>query len=159
MGGSKKEAEIYKLHHREIYDQYIIYRAASRAGHVEYGKWLIASLLAVHGGAIYAISTLRSSVKPAQIEGLISGASWNLAGIVLVLLAAFCAWLNFQFSEWLYGEWADPAMLYRSDHFPKPDEKYDPINATLFLAALFGILSLFAFISSAVDVMQALRSG
>ena len=46
----RAEAERFQVHARELFEQYKAYQLASRAGHVEYGKWLIASLLAVHGG-------------------------------------------------------------------------------------------------------------
>lgn len=153
----RDEAARFQLHARELYEQYKAYQTASRAGHIEYGKWLIASLLAVHGGAIYAISTLRTSVTRAQIDGLITGAAWNLGGIFLILLAGFCAWLNFQAAEAVYDRWTDPSMLYRSDRFPQQDQKTDPISATLFLAACFGLMSAFAFLASATTIVQTLR--
>ncbi|WP_430251270.1 hypothetical protein [Neorhizobium sp. DAR64860/K0K1] len=154
----KDEAERFRLHSREIYDHYKAYQAASWSGHVEYGKWLIASLLAVHGGAIYAISTLKDSVRPAQINGLIDAAAWNLGGVFMTLVAGFAAWLNFQAAEATYNRWSDPAMLYRSDSFPSDDDrKTDPITATLFFAAAAGLMSAFAFLTSATTVIQTLR--
>lgn len=54
----KEAAARIQLYARELFDQYRFLQISSRAGHLEYGKWLIASLLAVHGGAIYAISGL-----------------------------------------------------------------------------------------------------
>jgi len=152
------EAERYQIHAREIYAHYRSYQMCSRSGHVDYGKWLIASMLAVHGGAIYAISGLKNSVLPQQIPGLITGASWNLAGMVLILFAGFFAWINFQAAERLYDRWSNPAMLYRSDQFPKDEERTDIINAMLVLAASLGLLSMYAFIASAVTVVQTLRA-
>ncbi|TBD15703.1 hypothetical protein ELH24_09250 [Rhizobium ruizarguesonis] len=151
------EAERFRLHAREIYDHYRTYQLSSRAGHVDYGKWLIASLLAVHGGAIYAISTLKNSVARDQIDGLINGASWNLAGIFMILLAGFFAWVNFQAAEAIYDRWANPAMLYRDDQFPKDESRTDPVGASLFLAAAFGLMSGFAFLASAVTVIHTLK--
>ncbi|TCN30364.1 hypothetical protein [Sinorhizobium americanum] len=154
---NRNDAERAKLHARELYDHLRRYQEASQRGHLEYGKWLIASLLATHGGALYAISGLRTSVRGNQIGDLVTAASWNLAGVCLTLLAAFFAWLNFQFAEHIYHEWSDPAMLYRSDRWPKIVAKTDPVNACLFLAAAFGLLSGFAFLVSAVTVVQALH--
>lgn len=153
------EAERFKVHAREVYDHYKRYQTASWSGHVEYGKWLIASLLAVHGGAIYAISTLKDSVTAAQINGLIDAAAWNLGGVFMTLVAGFGAWLNFQAAEATYNRWADPSMLYRSDRFPSDDDrKTDPISATLFFAAAFGLMSGFAFLVSAATVIQTLKA-
>ena len=78
----------------------------------------------------------------------------------MTLLAAFFAWLNFQAAESIYDSWANPAMLYRSDYFPKQEyRKTDPITATLYLAAAFGLLSGFAFAASASTVIHSLRIG
>ncbi len=112
------QREREKLHAREFYDRVERLRAEAYSGHVGYGKWLIASLLAVHGGAVFAISGLRDSVRPDQLPGLIDGAAWNLTGIFLTLLSGFGAWLNFQFAHSTYEDWVDPAVLYRRDAYP-----------------------------------------
>ncbi len=72
------ERQRYVSHAREVYEDIKTLRAAAYQGHVDYGKWLIASLLAVHGGAIYAINAVRSAVRPDQLLGLIDAAAWNL---------------------------------------------------------------------------------
>ena len=145
-----------QFHARERYEYYKRLQEASQRNHVDYGRWLIASLLAVHGGAVYAISGIRSSVGPAQLESLISGAAWNLAGVVFTIFAGFFAWLNFQFAEHIYGEWANPEMVYRNDRWPK-DRKRDPVGATLYLSAAAGFFSMYCFVASAVTVIQALK--
>ena len=125
-------------------------RADSRRYHVEYGKWLIASLLALHGGSIYVISTLADKGQPFAAKALIEPATWNMAGIVSILLAGCMAWLNFQIAEVHYDRWSDPAMLYRQDKWPGLKEsKYDPVTATLLLAAAAGLMSIWCFIVSA----------
>jgi hypothetical protein len=120
---------------------------------------LIASLLAVHGGAIFAISGLKGSVKPEQLPGLIDGAAFNLAGIFLTLLAGFCAWLNFQFAQILYMEWQKPEMLYRSDGFPKDKKGTRKIGASMYAAAAFGIAASLCFVASSYLVISSLRRG
>lgn len=147
----------YILHAKEVYESNKALRTASYQGHVDYGKWLIASLLAVHGGAIYAINSVRMSVRPDQLGGLIDAAAWNLAGVFCILFAGFAAWLNFQFAQHVYDRWTDPAMLYRTDKWPDDNGRFDPINATLFLAAAFGMLSALSFINSALIVVKTLR--
>ena len=154
----RAEADRFQVHAREIFNHLKAYQHASRSGHMDYGKWVIASMLAVHGGAIYAISSLRTSVRHDQVEGLITAAAWNLGGVLMILIAGFFAWLNLQCLERQYDKWADPAMLYRSDKFPTAEHKTDPVSATLLLAASFGILSGYAFAVSAVTVIAALRA-
>lgn len=159
VDGSSDEVERqrYASHAREVYENLNALRAAAYQGHVDYGKWLIASLLAVHGGAIYAINAVRSAVRPDQLLGLIDAAAWNLAGVVFILVAGFAAWLNFQCAQHIYDRWSNPAMLYRTDMWPKDVDRFDPVNATLYLAAAFGLLSAASFVNSAVGVIQTLK--
>lgn len=152
----RAEAERYQVYALETFRHLKLYQEASRNGHMEYGKWLIASVLAVHGGAIYAISGLHSAASDLRLSDLVSVAAWNLGGVVMILLAGFFAWLNMQCLEAQYGRWADPAMLFRSDRFPKEDGRTDPVSATLYLSVAFGLLSLFAFVVSAVEVTSFL---
>lgn len=148
----------YVLIARETYDHFRRYQEHSHRGHIEYGKWLMASLLAVHGGAIYAISGLKASVRADQLAGLLDAAAWNLAGVFCTLIAGFAAWLNFQCAEHIYGTWANPKMLYRSDLISPSQPKTDPINATLLLAAGFGLLAGFSFLASSVGLVQTLKN-
>lgn len=152
------QREREKLHAREFYDRVESQRAEAYSGHVGYGKWLIASLLAVHGGAIFAISGLKDSVRPDQLPGLIDGAAWNLAGIFLTLLAGFGAWLNFQFAHSIYEAWANPAVLYRRDAFPTAAKGGWKINATLYASAAVGISASLCFCISAWCVVSALKT-
>lgn len=152
----QQEAARFQLHARELFDHFRLLQGASRAGHLDYGKWLIASLLAVHGGAIYAISGLTKEVAKGHMPDLVLAASWNISGILFILLAGFAAWLNFQFAESTYFRWANPAMLYRDDHFPKDEQRRtDPIRATVFLAGAFGLFSGYCFLASAITVVNA----
>ncbi len=156
----EKTRERYLFHVREHYEKYKSYRDASFQNHVGYAKWLLASLLAVHGGAIYAISSLRDTVRPDQIDGLITGAGWNLIGIGCTLITGFCAWLNFQYAWSSYDKWADPAMLYRTDQSPSSknrESKTDIISATLYAGAGFGLASAFCFAASAATIISTLR--
>nr|WP_156939238.1 hypothetical protein [Mesorhizobium sp. LSJC277A00] len=151
----------YEQHAREVFKQMAELRAASQRNHVDYGRWLIASLLAVHGGSLYAISGLwNGSRKLADtaMPALVAGAGWNLFGIGFILIAAFLAWLNFQFAERQYFKWGDPAILYRSDYWPKGDERTDPVTATLFLSAAFGLTSFGCFVAGAMSVFHALTN-
>ncbi|GEC30510.1 hypothetical protein N181_09845 [Sinorhizobium fredii USDA 205] len=158
LWADEKARERYLLWSKETYDHFRRYQEHSHRGHIEYGKWLMASLLAVHGGAIYAISSLKASVRQDQIAGLVDAAAWNLAGICFTLLAGFAAWVNFQCAENIYNAWAKPEMLFRSDASFIKAPKRDPITATLILAAAFGFLAGFSFLASAVGIVQTLKS-
>lgn len=152
----------YQQHAQEIFRQMGDLRAASQRNHVDYGRWLIASLLAVHGGSIYAISGIwngNHKLPPAAAPDLMAGVGWNLFGIGFILVAAFLAWLNFQFAEHSYFRWSDPAMLYRTDRWPKREERTDPVTATLYLSATFGLMSFGSFIAGAMAVYRAVTIG
>ncbi|WP_337181633.1 hypothetical protein [Shinella sp.] len=41
--------------------------------------------------------------------------------------------------------------------WPKDVDRFDPVNATLYLAAAFGLLSAASFVNSAVGVIQTLK--
>lgn len=151
--------ERYMLHARETYDLMKELRSESRRYHVEYGKWLIASLLTLHGGAIYVISTLGNNGNGLRVQALMAAASWNIWGIVSIVLSGCMAWLNFQIAERYYIEWSDPAMLYRVDKWPgRTERKFDPINATLYFAACFGGLSIWFFVVSALEIKKLIIS-
>lgn len=157
----EKYRERYLFHVREQYEQYKSYREISFQNHVGYAKWLLASLLAVHGGGIYGISALRNSVRPDQIDGLIYGAGWNLIGISFTLLTGFFAWVNFQCGWSTYDRWADPAMMYRTDAHPSnktPKNKTDMMAASLYAGAGCGIISAYCFVVSAHTIITTLKT-
>lgn len=154
-----KRRERYQYVARETYESIRRYQDFARQGHVEYGKWLIASLLAVHGGSIYALNSLRTAVRPDQIPGLITSASWHLGGIFLILLSGFFAWLNFQFAEIQFANWAKPLMIFKTDEWPQAvKRRTNPVGAALYAASACGVVSGLCFLFSAVDVISVLRS-
>ncbi|KAA1176462.1 hypothetical protein FP026_27870 [Rhizobium tropici] len=154
-----KRRERYQFHAREWYEFLKQYRDHARQGHVEYGKWLIASLLAVHGGSLYALNALRTAVQPHQVVGLITSASWHLAGIFLTLVAGFFAWLNFQFAEMLYSARVKPIVVFKTDEWHQDQSTRDPVNATMWMAAASGLLSGLCFLFSSVNIIGVLRQG
>jgi hypothetical protein len=148
----------YEFHARENYEVLKELRVASQRGHIEYGKWLIASMLAIHGGAIYTISGLRISLPVgSDLSGLVNAGVWHVMGISFIMLAGFLAWVNFQCAEHIYFKRANPAMLYRTDH-EQYERKTDPIGATLYGSAAFGLGSAFCFVAGAAEVFRCLRS-
>lgn len=153
-----EERERYQFRAREYYKLFNEMRLEAQRNHVEYGKWLIATMVAIHGGAIYAINAVnnaRPQLEETAQSLLLHAAGWHVVGIVCIMFAGFMAWLNFQCAEALYDDWANPEMTYRSDRWPKAPKR-DPITATLFLAAAFGMLSAWAFIAGAVNAFRAL---
>ncbi|MFC3165407.1 hypothetical protein [Ciceribacter thiooxidans] len=152
--------ERYRLHAREVYEDAKALRDFSFKSNVEYGKWLLASGLAVHGGAIFALNTLATNGQAARINGILDSVAFHAAGIFFVLIAGFAAWLNFQYAATLYSRLANPSMMYRKDTWlDLGSEKRDPVGATRFLAMMAGLLSLWCLVASAVNIVQVLHAG
>lgn len=142
-----------KAHNEALYRYYLTQEEWAHKGHTDYAKWLFASLLAVHGGAIYALSSLRPSVPATKSEFLILAAAQNLAAIFLTLIAGLFAWVNLQFLEHYYKKVADPKLLYRHDPFPDPSKW---VNRTLYMSAIFGMISGVLFATSAATAICGL---
>lgn len=125
-------------------------RKSAFQGHIDYGKWLIASMLAIHGGSIYTLMNLRTLVLETQKPALIWAAMSSVAGIALIMVAGFFAWLNFQLASDKIGQWIDPRMLYDEESWPQADAPtLDPIMVTLYLAGATGVASWLCFIGAA----------
>lgn len=154
----RQAAERYALHARELYDQYRKYHERAIQSHIEYAKWILASLLAVHGGMIYGISGLRSTVPQEMRIGLVGAAGWSLMGIGCTLVVGFFVWLNFQSVEQHYSRWINPATLYSRSYWPKNERRFDPIAATMLLSVAFGMLSALCFAFSATKIIATLSS-
>ena len=152
--------ERYQYYAREKYEFYKQARELTFKASIEYGKWLLASGLVVHGGALYGINSLRDGSRPELMAGLLQAALWNVAGIIFVLGAGFMTWLNFQFAAAVYDDWANPLMVYKTDQFPEDlPSKTDPIAASRLLATGLGFLALWALVASASNVFRALADG
>lgn len=102
----------------------------------EYGKWLIASLLFLHGAAIGGLF-FRATANSFTATGSLW---WFVAGIILALGAGFSAFWNFFIAAQAYHEMADPRMLDDPSHWPKGGKAW-PIYLTLWLAIVLGVLS------------------
>lgn len=152
--------ERYRFHAREVYEDSKTLRDFCFKSNVEYGKWLLASGLAVHGGAIFALNTLATNGHADRINGIVDSLAWHAAGIFFVLVAGLAAWLNFQYAANLYDRRANPQMFFRTDGWiDSDDEKTDSVGATRIVAMAAGILSLWSLVASAVNIVQVLRVG
>ncbi|MBP2463409.1 MULTISPECIES: hypothetical protein [unclassified Rhizobium] len=142
-----------KLHNEELYRYYREQENQSHAGHMDYAKWLFASLLAVHGGAIYALNSLRTSIPQGKSDFLIYAAAQNLAAVFITLVAGLFAWMNLQLAEVLYRNYADPALVYR--HI-KLDEDVGWMNRTMYISAALGMIAGLLFATSSATVIWGL---
>jgi hypothetical protein len=56
----------------------------------DYGKWLVASLTLVHGGALYGLAS-NTLYRPSVLGQALW---WFVFGLILSLLSGFVAWIN-----------------------------------------------------------------
>lgn len=149
----EKYRDRLKIHNEAMYHYYLNQEEWAHKGHTDYAKWLFASLLAVNGGGIYALNSLRTSVPPTKIEFLIYAAAQNLAAIFLTLVAGLFAWINLQLAELYYKKVANPKLLYRHDNIPASS---DWIDRMLYLSAISGIIAGILFLTSSIAVVVGL---
>jgi hypothetical protein len=94
----------------------------------------------------------------ADITPLINAGVWHVGEISFIMLAGFLAWLNFQFAERLYFRRSNPAIVYRTDVADDDDDRFDPVTATVFGSAAFGLISGWCFVAGLSEVFRALRA-
>lgn len=118
----------------------------------EYGKWLLASLLAVHLGSLLVISQsgdLAPRLFQASGESLIYGVS-------AALMCGALGWLNFTFVAYAQAQTVIALMKERNYEPGRPLRWI--VKGTLFGAPVLGVASLSLFIYSARQALDVLRS-
>jgi hypothetical protein len=123
----------------EHYSRMMDVRKTSLEMQGHYGKWLVSTLLLIHGAAIGFIANsdrLSRILIPDTLYIFVSG-------LVLALICGFITWLNWSFNFVLY-ETVDPDM--RTDVKSWPDFTthwaHKWVRITFFAPIVFGILSV-----------------
>jgi len=116
----------------------------------EYGKWVLASLLAVHAGSILAIS----QAGEAASRLFKASGPWLIYGIGITLVAGGLAWINYTFGALAYRDYY---FAYRNNN--SSDEPEIPImkfviNFTLLSTPLVAVVSLVFFFIAAWRALQ-----
>jgi hypothetical protein len=116
----------------------------------DYGRWLIASLLLVHGAAVAFLAQnerLATTVLPSVFW-------WHVAGLILALLCGFLVWANWSFHASIY-EAVTPSMIYDDEHWPKFDDGTGRwITWTHWSGIVAGVLSALCILASALAAYQ-----
>lgn len=108
----------------------------------QYGRWLVATITAVHFGSIYLLSSLPGD----NLEGR-QAALWALVtGVILILLCGLAAWANWGAMADLKRNWADARMLVDPKAWPKADAETRWVRWwvqwSLRASLAFGVLSV-----------------
>jgi hypothetical protein len=113
-----------------------------------YGKWLVASLLLINGGALFGlmnfVGSLAEHERWRQIENVAFVGWFFLAGLVLALGCGFSAWVNWSAISAAWGELRKPGMLHDREQWPKSGGSSGAISLTYWLAIILGWLSVLA---------------
>lgn len=112
----------------------------------DYGKWLIASLLLIHGAAVIFLAQdneLSTGVLPQVFW-------WHIAGLMLALICGFTVWINWSLHFSLYNS-VDPRMIVSNDFWPTWDARTNGwIGRTHFIAIAVGILSALCIVGASI---------
>lgn len=124
---------------------------AAREYQFDYGKWMLASLLAIHGGSLLAIS------QAGEIREKLYAASGPclIYGLVLALTSGGVAWVNFTIGSHVYWSWLTD--LRKGDEPNLRSGLQRALNATMYLAAVLVSLSIMLFVVAAVKATEALK--
>jgi hypothetical protein len=123
----------------------------TRVHQFEYGKWLLASLLAVHGGSLIAISQA-GDVRAQLYEA--SGPSL-IYGLAAALIAGGMGWFNFTFASQVY----DTRIGALKDGLPLPQtpKMILAVTVTMWAAVILAVTSLTLFVLAAHGAIVALK--
>lgn len=118
---------------------------------VAWGRWLGASLLAVNGGVLIAVSQLGADTA----KVLITSGVWFLSGVISALLVGFSAWVNYSahYEQSLVNA---HNMAYPENPAKVPLFNQQFITASYVLAVISGLGSLVCVIMGAKSAMTAL---
>jgi hypothetical protein len=120
-----------------VYEQNSKLKLEALKNQSEWGRWLVASCLALSAAGLWA-SVDRDS-----------GSEWAfIAGIILAFFSGFFALINWELAFEQYHKWSSHKML--EDHKYWPTEIVSGLACTRYLAFTFGILSFIALIAGGV---------
>lgn len=110
-----------------------------------YGRWLIASLLLVHGGSLLFLS------RELGADGMRGVYLWHVAGIVLALATGFASWFNGDRFIHRYRE-VSVWMIYDDNirTIAEPVGQQRPLDLTLRVSLTCGVLSTVCIVAAAV---------
>lgn len=101
------------------------------------GRWLIASLLLIHGGLFAFLAqseTLSALILPHVFV-------WLTAGIVLALCCGFSTWWNWSLAAAIYST-VHPWMIYNGSVIEFTGWRPPLVTITMWLAVVFGLASV-----------------
>lgn len=149
MKNRQEAAEIVYRDHKEM--QRATFDAAA-----QWGRWLLASLLLIHGGALFGLFTFLSSLagKPEALAQYQWTVWWFVAGIILTLASGLAVWLNWSMHSDNHDGWANKAMLWDPDQWVGETRHDRRIDIAYWLAIILGIASALCIVGGAYSTLN-----
>lgn len=122
----------------------------------QWGRWLLASLLLIHGGALFGLFTFLSDLaaKPEALAKYQWTVWWFVGGIILTLASGMMAWLNWSMHSDDYDNLANKAMLWDPDQWVGTQKHTAGITVTNYLAIGFGLLAALCIVGGAYSTLN-----
>lgn len=122
----------------------------------EYGRWLIASLILINGGALWGLFTYigDTETKLDALGGFIAPIWSFIIGIAMGMITGFGAWLNWSMHSNNYRAMAPYDMLWNPNKWVAPPTHKTGIFLTYWITILCGFASLFAAVAGGAFLMH-----
>lgn len=139
-----------------VYKEYKEMQRATFDASTQWGRWILASLLLIHGGALFGLFTFLSDLaaKPEALAQYQTTVWCFVAGLMSTLLAGFCTWVNWSLHTDDYNHQANMAMLWDPNAWLRPSVNARKINAYYYAAIVFGFISAGCIIGGAYSTLN-----
>lgn len=147
--------EQYAMVAAKMVDKAVAGKAMTLGYQLDLGKWMLASLLVVNGGALVAIANA-DEVAGKLFE---AGGAWFVAGMVAALISGFFGWANAAIAAEMYDAAATPWALVNRASWPVLSPRMGhAITATTVLSVIIGFVSVACFTVGALAAGATLTS-
>jgi hypothetical protein len=149
MASRREAAAIVFNDHKEMH-------RATFEVQAQWGRWLLASLLLIHGGALFGLFSFLSALanKPAALVQYQYTIWWFVSGILFTLCAGFVTWLNWSMHCANYESWAHKPMLWDPEEWVGDTIYSTGLDVTNWLAMIFGIVSALCIVGGAYSTLN-----
>ncbi len=122
----------------------------------DWGRWLLGSLLLIHGGALFGLFTFLSTLagKPEALVQYQWTVWWFVAGVILTLLAGMMAWFNWSMHSDNYECMANKEMLWDSSKWVGNPPHGFWLGATHYAAIICGLLAAGCIVGGAYSTLN-----
>jgi len=122
----------------------------------QYGRWLLASLLLVHGGALFGLFTFLSDLadKPEALARYQWTVWWFVAGLILTLFSGLCTWINWSMHSDNFDAWANKPMLWDPRQWTGDARHTWGITVSFWASLILGVSSALCIIGGAYFILN-----